>query len=73
MSLRSRWEGLRLDAEAWLSRAGPIITKWARAAGPRLASTAHAWGPRLERFGWALVELTAGRASEAASTPAPTK
>ena len=60
MSLRGRWEGLRLEADAFVRRAGPIITEWARAAGPRLAQTAHAWGPRLERFGWALVELTAG-------------
>ena len=60
MSLRGRWEGLRLEADAILSRAGPAFTKWARTAGPRLASTAHAWGPRLERMGWALVELTAG-------------
>ena len=60
MSLRSRWEGLRLDTENAVRRAGPIITEWARAAGPRLAQTAHAWGPRLERMGWALVELTAG-------------
>ena len=60
MSLRGRWEGLRLDAEAMLRRAGPAFTKWARTAGPRLAQTAQDWGPRLERFGWALVELTAG-------------
>ena len=60
MSLRGRWEGLRLDAETILRRAGPAFTKWARAAGPRLAQTAHDWGPRLERMGWALVELTAG-------------
>ena len=60
MSLRGRWEGLRLEADAILRRAGPALTKWARAAGPRLAQTAHDWGPRLERMGWALVELTAG-------------
>ena len=60
MSLRGRWEGLRLEADAILRRAGPAFTKWARAAGPRIGQAAHDWGPRLERFGWALVELTAG-------------
>jgi len=59
MSLR-RWEGLRLDVEALLRRAGPALRACSERAGPRLARAAHQWGPRLERLGWDLVELTAG-------------
>ena len=66
MSLRGRWEGLRLEADAILRRAGPAFTKWARAAG-RASHTAHDWGPRLERMGWASSSSRPAASDEAAS------